>query len=293
MPTIPPWINVQPSDFAAAGERGLSAGVQAASVANSARAERDRAALESRRINEQHAAEQASLAQAAQQFQEQAKMKKMELELDRQQQERNFLIQQQRTQIADAYHTAVVGLQTQKLKNASEAAAIKYAAQQKLSALIQSGVPFDQAIIQVPELMGAGVETLLTKTATTGPGVSRMSDIDKRRYDAAVKEMNAQQKILAGSSRWFSKTRKPATEAIKKAQETLDEIGKKYVSPGGGAASGATHVWNPTSQSIEPIQEKASADSNMPAEENPYAGMGLPVSSGFMYTGPNAEVPAQ
>jgi hypothetical protein len=89
---IPPWLNVQPSDFVRAGSAGAEAGLGAAKVALEAKAQSDQAALQAARLSQAE------------------RIANMEMQARREIAEQNRLREDQQLAIQSAYHTAQIGV---------------------------------------------------------------------------------------------------------------------------------------------------------------------------------------
>lgn len=284
MPVIAPWLQTTPRDYIAAAESGAARGQQD-------RFERDRMAQQSAQSAQTAAMEQQRIALEGQRLAEQEKQAQLQLQLQKEQHDREYLLGQQRNQIAQAYHIASVGIQKQRLAEAAQLSARKYAAQQKLAALTAQGVPFEKAILQVPELMGTGAEAAMLRAQTTHPASPRMEEVDKLKYSTAQKELAAGEKELQGVG-WFGSKKKP-NEKIESAKKVMQEIEQKYsVGPAGrapaaaagGADAGVTHKFNrqtgkieviasPETQAAAPLEMSPSGVPLLPSAGNTYGGV--------------------
>lgn len=247
MPTIPPWLNTSPREFVQAAERGRALG-------QSAMAERNRVMLAEQSMGQRAQEEQQGIAMERARLESQERTHTMEIQARSEQEQRNFLANQQRNAILDAYHQTQTALAKRRLDDAAQEKARKYAAQQKLGQLVQRGVPFDQAMLQVPELMGAGAETQMMRSATSRPTKETMSEIDKKKYDRAEKELAALEKAGKTTTKtgiWPFRSEHPSEQA-KNLRQTMEEIEKKYSAPGG-----ATHRFDAKTGTIQPIQTNA------------------------------------
>jgi hypothetical protein len=245
MPVIAPQLQTNPRDFVQAAERGRALG-QAAS------AQRDRVAMQS-----------GNLAQAAQQLAQREKLALMETAAAKEQQEREFLTTQHRTDVQDAHNRAQLSLEKQKLDQTAQESAKDFAAQQELSRLVQSGVPMEQAILRVPRLMNRGVNTSLVNAATRRPAtMGRMSDIDRMKYTTAQKnvadmEKSGQNRLSTGFLGMGSGKENPKYASAKQA---MAEIEARYTENGAPAAAppasagAVTHIWNPKTGKIEAVK---------------------------------------
>lgn len=149
MPDLPPWLNVQPSQFLEATERGTQAGLQ-------------------------NQAQQNQAAEAQARLTHEDQMAKMEAEMRKQVLQQNFLRQNAQLENIKAYREAQVGLaqgrlQEQQVVNQAKAqhAARMFAAQQKYSQLLQSGVSPQKALYQVPELSTPSAVAAMGRSAGT------------------------------------------------------------------------------------------------------------------------------
>lgn len=131
---LPPWLNVQPADFLRATEAGTHVQLQRQQMANQA-------------------------AQATARLNHEQMIAQMEAESRKQITQQNALMRQAQIEFQKQYHDSQVGLARQRMEemqaiNQAKAqdAARKFAAQQKYTNLLRSGVSPDQALYQVPEL---------------------------------------------------------------------------------------------------------------------------------------------
>jgi len=149
MAPLPPWLNVQPTDFLRATEAGTQAGIAQAGQANQAAEASARLGMEAQIARMQADVRKAVLQQQAQR-------------------------QQQQIDINRAYKEAEVGLAQDRLERAqaldqAKAAeqAKKFAAQQKFSQLLQSGMSPEKALFQVPELSTPSAVASIGRNAAT------------------------------------------------------------------------------------------------------------------------------
>ena len=214
MPSLPPWLNVRPADFAQAAEAG------------------NRASMEAMQIQNQAQQADAKMRQENALMQMQMKMRQ---DILKQQMAR----QQQQMANQTAYHQAEVGLGQGRLDESMKAeqdrmdqeravqqakaqdAAQKFAASQKFLNLRKSGVPADQALLQVPELMTPGTAASLARQAAN----PRPAPIPRRTLEQSV-----QDETLKSELNEINKQKamaEPGSDTYKEMEQRAAEIEKK------------------------------------------------------------------
>ena len=117
-------------------------------------------------------------------------MAKMNTALRQKQLDQENQVQQQRIEVEQSYHDQQAALAKQKLQQSADLSAKKYQAQTKLAGLLQQGVPFADAIKQVPEFLQGAVLSDMTKTATAQPKVGAFDMQDYKTASTAYSEAN-------------------------------------------------------------------------------------------------------
>jgi len=147
--TIPPWLNVTPSQFVQAGQAGAEAGLGAARVAQEAAALKQRAAQEAARLS--HAEH----------------LQSMELQARQEIAEQNRLREDQQMALQNAYRTSQIGLGKARIAQAeaiadqkAREAALQFADEQGFTQEIAGGSPVAQAMAKYPRVRPSIVNQL-------------------------------------------------------------------------------------------------------------------------------------
>lgn len=159
----PSWITGKPTDFIDAAATGASLGLRKSAQADDAANNAARLALESQRIAQESVADQARIAIAAQQLDQAERKIQMDSEMSRERLQKNVLLSQHRNNIAQAYHTAQIGIAKTKLEDAARQSATASAHKHGFALAIASGKSPAEAAAQYPLAMTAGVATQISR----------------------------------------------------------------------------------------------------------------------------------
>lgn len=195
--TLPPWLNVSPSDFVRAAQAGASAGLEAGALEQRGRSDAARLALEAQSINQRAEAEAAQLA-------EHERVANMEMKARQEIAEQNRLRQSQEDLIQNAYRTAQIGLGKQRIADQQAVAAAKardaalqFADEQAFAQEIASGTKIPEAMMKHPRVRPSVVSALASTTTMAlpapqeiSPGV-RILQTSPNRYQVLPKQVDA------------------------------------------------------------------------------------------------------
>ncbi len=115
MAQIPPWLNVQPSDFVHAASQGAQAGLEAARTRQQGQEASDRIGLESQRLALQADAQSQQADESEARLSQAERIANMEMQARKDIAERNAMRTSQQMAIQQAYHQAQFGLGQQRI----------------------------------------------------------------------------------------------------------------------------------------------------------------------------------
>jgi len=278
MPYVPPWLNVQPSDFVQAAQAGARIGTQLSEIATGAQSRRE-ALRSSERENAARIAAQQSMAAAhaaetARQNEAARRLREFEERNRIQLAQRALESQNERAAQAldatKAYHAGTLAARAE-ANDIAQQRADAYAAKGPAGSGITHMDPLDSHLLTDALMRRRAAQSDLAKAAEDITSGGEVPKEVKDRLDAANED------IGAISKKYMAQAQQPQLQEGQRVRN-------KQTGQTGTVVNG---------QIVPDEEEKESVDAGMTAYENPYSALGLPVSRGFMYSGENAEVPAR
>lgn len=181
MPSLPPWLDVKPSDFAQAAQAGIAFGQKRDALAQQAAEAAQAHAARMAAIGAQQQNELKQLEFAHQKLQQEKELSQQQIQAQKQVRDQEFRMQQARDNAAAAYKMATLSLEQNRMQQEAKDRAMNIQDIQGYWNAINSGLPAAEASAKYPraKLFAAG-------TASRNSLSSPLSYFDRVEYKSLI-----------------------------------------------------------------------------------------------------------